>query len=679
MNPIPWIINCGDPTGKGLLESVSAETLAQSPEFIRRDGRLIGLRFVTRNGSPSGILFNDVSFDAASDIEVAIGTPDAAPTSGTFSLSYNGDSTGLTGLAWNIAASALAALMNLNPAISAAGGVAVTGATLGGQWLVSFNTPGARFTFAITDNTLQPPTNEDVQIVVDGDGSTNEVQLITLRQGYLAYQNTWNSLAAGSLSITQVQTGSASQPSIQRVEISDTVKGGVFSLQAFQAQIISVNVSSNQATQATYTFNTSGVVGTINDDYIDFYDRSGIVRMWFDVSSTGTPPATPTGGRLLEVNTTGTTAAEVAAGIYTAVLADAEFTNVILSGSGTQVDFSLTDYGPVTSATPNVASTGITGSGTNGNYGRLDQTSFIISGSNGTVGVWVNLSDDSTPPAALDDVYRLIQVTGIAPNATASTAATAIAAAVDADAEFSASAVGATITITGSIIGIRLPPVQNTPLLGVTETQTGYALAGSFGINATSGDMQNVFGDVYNVTKTDTYTWEFVAIQNGAQAAITGTSTGLLFAEFFTGNLELNNWNMLLAFNATEANEIDTTLEVQVTEPGQPPVKVLNIPVTVRRDVIDVASVVSPTPSSEVGNVFFQGSVTGYIGGGGTNLDGVATTTLGVPRLVSFTHATHGQRWYILRAGTDAEASPGIIRPDDYNGASNAKVWQSVS
>lgn len=677
MNPTLWIVDVSDPVCKGLLTSVLSETQQLQPDLIRRDGRERALRFVERNETNAGSLYNDVSFDAASVIEFAIGNPDAPSTSGAFSLSYNGDSTGLTNLAYNISASALETLLDANPAISAAGGVTVTAAALGGQYLVAFNSPGARFTIAITNVTLQPPTNVGVAVVVEGDGSTNEVQLIALRQGYLAYQDSWSVAASGTLSVSVIQSGTTSQPSIQRVSISDTVKGGVFSLMALQAQVVQASVSSNDAAATSFIFDTTFVVGGINSMYVDFYDDDGPVRMWFDVASGGTPPATPAGGRLLEVDAAAATATAVGTGIYNAISGDAAFTDFTLTGSGVVITFSLATAG-LFSTTVVTTGTGITASATAGNAGRLDQTSFIVYDQGGPVGVWVNLSSVATPPAVLADVGRIIQVTGIAAGATATSAATAIAAAIDPDAGFVATSSGPLVTITNTFPGDRTAPVQNSALIGVTQTTPGYALSGAFSIRAGAGDVQAVFGQIYNVTKAGEYTWEFVALQNGTQATITGNSTGLVFAEIFTGNVDLNNWNMLLAFNAVTTDSIDSTLEIQVTEPGQLPVKVLNIPVTIRRDVIDVASVVSPTPSSDVGNVYFFGSITGYTGGGGTNLDGVATTTLGVPRFAQFVHSTDGLRGYLLRAGTDAESSPSLIRPDDYNGASNAKVWQSV-
>jgi hypothetical protein len=115
-----------------------------------------------------------------------------------------------------------------------------------------------------------------------------------------------------------------------------------------------------------------------------------------------------------------------------------------------------------------------------------------------------------------------------------------------------------------------------------------------------------------------------------------------------------------------------------VTEPGGEPIKVLNISVTIRRDVIDGVNLTSAGASSNGANVYFLEAITGYTGGGSTNLDGVTTVGVPVPRFYWFYHATDGMRGYILRAGTDAESSPAYVRPDDYNAGSNAKCWVSA-
>jgi len=69
-------------------------------------------------------------------------------------------------------------------------------------------------------------------------------------------------------------------------------------------------------------------------------------------------------------------------------------------------------------------------------------------------------------------------------------------------------------------------------------------------------------------------------------------------------------------------------------------------------------------------------TATDYIGGGSTKLDGESTVSVDVPQIYYFKHTTLGWKQYLLRAGTDAEDSPNIIRPDDYNASTNAKVFE---
>lgn len=74
----------------------------------------------------------------------------------------------------------------------------------------------------------------------------------------------------------------------------------------------------------------------------------------------------------------------------------------------------------------------------------------------------------------------------------------------------------------------------------------------------------------------------------------------------------------------------------------------------------------------------FLPNVTGLTGGGATNLDGLATAGLSVPRIYVLSINTSSQIWALV-AGTDAEnANGGIVRPDDYNGATNAKVFKRI-
>ena len=68
-------------------------------------------------------------------------------------------------------------------------------------------------------------------------------------------------------------------------------------------------------------------------------------------------------------------------------------------------------------------------------------------------------------------------------------------------------------------------------------------------------------------------------------------------------------------------------------------------------------------------------AVTSLTGGGAGKLDGITTVgvTVGV---IAIVHAGTTFSFYELVAGTDAESSPDVIRPDDYAGGTNEKVWK---
>lgn len=70
-------------------------------------------------------------------------------------------------------------------------------------------------------------------------------------------------------------------------------------------------------------------------------------------------------------------------------------------------------------------------------------------------------------------------------------------------------------------------------------------------------------------------------------------------------------------------------------------------------------------------------NIDGLTGGGSTKLDNIATAALALSPVPFVMFSLGGAMVaYILRAGTDATASPNIIRPTDYAGGTNEKVWE---
>lgn len=539
-----WYIDLSDETCKGLLASAATESLAQTPAFVRRDGRGRSLRFLI----PTGEGFDDANIDDASLVEVAIGTPDSPPTSGTWTLTYGANTT--SSLAYNISGSALQTALNALASITAAGGVTVT--QDGGLYIVAFNNVGARTLLTFNKGTLAPAvldTNNVLEPQI-GDATTQEIQIVVLKKGYLAYSSDFAPDADGSIAATDIQTGTTSLPQISRIAITGNVKGGSWLLNTARAQVVKV-------------YCPTGTTGYLGGGYV------------------------------------------------------------------------------------------------------------ILSDATGTVGIWIN-SGSTTMPTAVAACDRSIEVTGIVIGDSAAQVATKWAAIVDADAQFVATASTSIVTVTQAFNGARQIPTTS-GAYGVAETTAGYSIAASFPFDATAQTLSAQLGNLYFVNKVSDTEWELTGRNVGAQAALTLTSN-LTWQKTWTGTLSTSTWAMYVEFATAGTDEITRTFEVQVTQPGEDPVKALSIPCTVRRDVIDVSDISSSSPQT-IG--YFNGTITGYTGGGATNLDGLPTVNRSVPQLLAFDHASYGGKVFKLRAGTDAEASPAIIRPDDYNATTNAKVWQA--
>lgn len=69
--------------------------------------------------------------------------------------------------------------------------------------------------------------------------------------------------------------------------------------------------------------------------------------------------------------------------------------------------------------------------------------------------------------------------------------------------------------------------------------------------------------------------------------------------------------------------------------------------------------------------------VTALTGGGAGALDAIVTVGYAVgQRAIYWNEGSDEVSFYRLATGTNAESSPSIIRPDDYAGGTNEKVWK---
>lgn len=174
------------------------------------------------------------------------------------------------------------------------------------------------------------------------------------------------------------------------------------------------------STLAVATTQVVTVTG-IGGKYFDIGDANGPVRIWMDSNNLSTPPAVPSGGRLLEVN--------MSAGLQ-------EITQVT-----TVADVS----------------------------GSLDEAYFVLyDGPTTTVAVWFAKSGGSVAPTGY---ARTLKVDS-SNNDSANTLASLMQAVVDADSQFSATVVNNVVTITHAYLGSVPDVTDGTDPTGFTFAVT---------------------------------------------------------------------------------------------------------------------------------------------------------------------------------------------------------------
>jgi hypothetical protein len=171
-----------DANAQNISRSLASQFGGVLPEFILGDQRVVRIIIVGADGAPTAI-----SGDATASLAVALGEVGSTPTSGTFTVTYGANTT--PALAYNITATALQAALNTLASITAAGGVVVTGQTSG--FRVVFNTNGARTDITGDGTELNPSSAVFNMTIEAGDGSTQSVQFLRIRQTVIAFQDTW--------------------------------------------------------------------------------------------------------------------------------------------------------------------------------------------------------------------------------------------------------------------------------------------------------------------------------------------------------------------------------------------------------------------------------------------------------------------------------------------------------
>lgn len=167
------------------------------------------------------------NFDSAL-IEAGIGLRDGVPSLGTFTLAFGASTT--PPLAFDITAADLETALNILPDIITAGGITIDQGLDQSSFQVTFVVNGARALITGDGTLLYPQSGVVVYEVVTGTGSLPEVQVISLRQLPVAYQNSWSPFPVAAAVIEIIQTPTISAPAIYSIAFNPLPYDGTFSI-----------------------------------------------------------------------------------------------------------------------------------------------------------------------------------------------------------------------------------------------------------------------------------------------------------------------------------------------------------------------------------------------------------------------------------------------------------------
>jgi len=240
-----------DVENKRLVSSFLSTRTSTPKSVIFGDDPNISVRLVESNAAGVDLPWRYVDLTGSS-IRVAIGNPGGDPTSGTFTLTFSGDTT--TALNYNATAAEVDTALNALASMVTAGGCTVSQVSAGYQ--VTFDSTGDQAIITATTDSLFPASSAYIYEATTGDGSTNEVQVVTLEVDNAAYVELTTDIAAPSATVTVVRDGVTDTTSeLQRVEIDGDPYLGTWAI------TIGGNTSSAIAVDASLADITTAIEG----------------------------------------------------------------------------------------------------------------------------------------------------------------------------------------------------------------------------------------------------------------------------------------------------------------------------------------------------------------------------------------------------------------------------------
>lgn len=219
-----------------LVQGFLSTLQATLPRFVFGDSIPVSFRPLKSNGNNSVNPWSEVDLTGKT-VRIAIGNPAGAASSGTFTLSYGGNTT--AAIAYNADGAAIQTALNALASITAAGGVVVTRATTGAFRIV-FNTAGTRTAITADAAAIYPSAGVEIHVSVEGDGSTREIVVARLEVLPAAYAELSDDFPVAASEIVEVRTGSGSVGAILSFCFSVLPYSGFYTLEIGGEQTLGI-------------------------------------------------------------------------------------------------------------------------------------------------------------------------------------------------------------------------------------------------------------------------------------------------------------------------------------------------------------------------------------------------------------------------------------------------------
>lgn len=199
---------------------------AALPRFPFGDSIPVSFRPLKSNGNPVNP-WSEVGLTGKM-VRIAIGNPAGTASAGSFTLSYDGDTT--AAIAYNAEGAAIQTALNALASITSAGGVTVT-RSAAGVIRITFVTAGARTAITADAASIYPSAGIDIYVSVDGDGSSREVVVARVETLPAAYAELEDDFPVAACDIVEARTGSGSVGAILSMSFSVLPYSGFYTLE----------------------------------------------------------------------------------------------------------------------------------------------------------------------------------------------------------------------------------------------------------------------------------------------------------------------------------------------------------------------------------------------------------------------------------------------------------------